>query len=105
VIAVDSSAIVAIILNEPEARAIAARLAEEPPGARRVSVASYLESGAVLASRRTQTRMQAIDDLEAFLTDFGITLVPVDMDQARMALRARIEHGRGNGSWRQAQLR
>lgn len=62
-----------------------------------MSVASYLETGTVLAGRRRSDRMQAIDDLDAFLAEAGIMLAPVDVAQARQALRARIQFGRGMG--------
>jgi len=97
VIAIDSSAIVAILRNEPEADALAERIAREPKGERRMSAASYLEIGSVLAGRTTGDRLQAISDLEAFLYDAGISIDAVDERQARLALRARIEHGRGMG--------
>jgi ribonuclease VapC len=97
VIVIDSSAIVAILWNEPQADALAERIAAEPAGARRMSVASYLEVGAVLAGRRVRERLQAIADLDAFLADLGVTLEPIDEAQGRVALRARIEHRRGMG--------
>ena len=96
-IVIDSSAVVAILRDEPGADAIAARMAAEPSDARRMSVASYLEVGAVLAGRLPGDRLQAIADLDAFLADAGVTLVAVDEDQARLALHARIVFGRGMG--------
>lgn len=62
-----------------------------------MSVASYLESGTVLAGRRRADRHRAIDDLDAFLAEAGIELVPVDVAQARLALQARVRYGRGMG--------
>ena len=59
-----------------------------------VSVASYLETGTVLAARRKSNRMRAIDDLDRFLEEAGIALVPVDVAQSRLAPRARIQFGR-----------
>ena len=94
-IVVDSSAVVAILFGEPPAEALAARLAADPD--RLFSVASYLETGTVLAGRRRSDRIKAIDDLDAFLNEAGIALAPVDEPQARIALRARIAHGRGMG--------
>ncbi len=94
-IVVDSSAVVAILFGEPSAPALLARLAAEPE--RIMSVAAYVETGTVLAGRRHDNRMLAIDDLDAFLAEAGITLAPVDASQARLALRARIRFGRGMG--------
>jgi len=95
VIVVDSSAIVAILFGEPSAAALQARLAADPD--RVMSVASYLETGTVLAGRRLSDRFRAIDDLDTFLDEAGIALAPVDETQARLALRARIRFGRGMG--------
>jgi ribonuclease VapC len=97
VIVIDSSAIVAIFMGEPQADALVLRIAAEPAGDRRMSVASYLEVGSVLAGRRSGDRLQTIPDLDAFLADIGVTLEPIDEAQSRTALRARIEHGRGMG--------
>jgi ribonuclease VapC len=97
VIAIDSSAIIALLRDEPEAPAFAARIASEPADERWMSVASYLEVGAVMAGAMADDRLRAIRDLDAFLARIGVTLAPVDEAQARLALRARVEHGRGMG--------
>ncbi len=94
-IVVDSSAVIAILFGEAEAAAVAQRLASDPE--RVISVASYLETGTVLAGRRRSDRLRAIDDLERFLSEADIDLMPVDPPQARLALRARILYGRGMG--------
>jgi ribonuclease VapC len=94
-IVVDSSAIIAMMLNEAAAPALAARLATDRE--RVMSVASYLEAGTVLAGRRRRDRQSAIDELDAFLAETGIDLVAVDVLQGRLALSARITHGRGTG--------
>ena len=94
-IVVDSSAVLAILFGEPPADALIDRLAADPE--RVISAASYLEVGTVLAGRRRSDRLQAIDDLDAFLVEAGLTLAPVDASQAQLALRARIAHGRGMG--------
>jgi ribonuclease VapC len=94
-IVVDASAVIAMLFGEPSSGALAARLAAEAD--RVISVASYIESGTVLAGRRRSDRLQAIGDLDAFLATAGIELAPTDATQARLALRARIEYGRGMG--------
>jgi ribonuclease VapC len=94
-IVVDASAVIAMLFGEPSSGALAARLAAEAD--RVISVASYIESGTVLAGRRRSDRLQAIGDLDAFLTTAGIELAPTDARQARLALRARIRYGRGMG--------
>jgi ribonuclease VapC len=95
VIVVDSSAVIAILFSEPSSAALVSRLGSDPD--RLMSVASYLEVGTVLAGRRRSNKSRAIDDLNAFLDEAGITLSPVDADQARLALQARISYGRGMG--------
>ena len=94
-IVVDASAVIAMLFGEPSSGALAARLAAEAD--RVISVASYIESGTVLAGRRRSDRLQAIGDLDAFMATAGIELAPTDATQARLALRARISHGRGMG--------
>ena len=94
-IVVDASAVIAMLFGEPSSGALAARLAAEAD--RVISVASYIETGTVLAGRRRSDRLQAIGDLDAFLATAGIELAPTDATQARLALRARIEYGRGMG--------
>jgi ribonuclease VapC len=94
-IVVDSSAAIAILFGEASSAALARCLAADSD--RVMSVASYLEAGTVLAGRRRADRLRAIDDLDLFLDEAGIVLAPVDAAQARIALRARIVHGRGMG--------
>lgn len=94
-IVVDSSAIVAIILEEPTADALLARLALEPR--RLMSMVSYVETGTVLAGRSPRDPIKALEDLDAVLDAADITLAPVDREQAALALRARLRYGRGMG--------
>ena len=95
-IVVDSSAVVAILFGEPTAAALLDRLLADPQ--RIMSVASYVETGTVLAGRQRRDRMRAIEDLDSFLDTTGIVLAPVDDYQARLAVRARIRFGRGMGN-------
>jgi len=86
-----------MMLDEPGADALAVRLATEPPGARVISVANYVEAGTVLAGRRREP-VQGVADLDAFLVEFGIAIAPVDEGLARDALKARIQFGKGFGA-------
>jgi ribonuclease VapC len=97
VIVVDSSAVVAIMLGESNAEALAIRLAEAPRGERLMSAANYVEAGTVLAARRDEPA-EGVADLDEFLAQAGVTLAPVDETQARLALRTRIRFGRGFGA-------
>jgi ribonuclease VapC len=95
-IVIDSSAVVAILFSEPTAGALLDRLLADPQ--RIMSVASYVETGTALAGRLRSNRIRAIEDLDTFLDTTGIVLASVDEDQARRALRARIQFGRGMGT-------
>jgi ribonuclease VapC len=94
-IVLDTSAVIALLFGEPSADALANRLARETE--RVMSVASYLEAGAVVAGRRPRDRLGAINFLDAYLADIRIELRPVDIVQIRIALEARIRYGRGMG--------
>jgi ribonuclease VapC len=94
-IVVDSSAIVAIMLGEPDARKIATRIAVEPGCL--LSVANYVETGQVLAQRNRMSPRSALHDFHVFLDAAEIALAPIDEAQARIALDARIRFGRGFG--------
>jgi ribonuclease VapC len=93
-IALDTSAVIAMMFREPSAPRLIARLGADH--GRVISAASYVEAGAVLAGRR-KDRTSAIADLNFFLAEFGIELRPVDEHQAAVALEARIRYGRGMG--------
>jgi ribonuclease VapC len=92
---VDSSAIMAILLGEPDADRIAFRLATER--APLISAANYVESGQVYARRQRFDPDDSLARYNAFLDNNGIEITPVDEVQARVALDARIKYGRGFG--------
>jgi ribonuclease VapC len=92
---VDSSAVVAILLDEPGAALLLARLKAAP--APMMSVANYVECGQVLANRHKAAASVALDEFHLFLETAEISLAPIDEIQAREALRARIRYGRGFG--------
>ncbi len=96
-IVVDSSAIVAMMLDEPGAELLTIRLASEPADERVMSAANYVEAGTVLAGRH-RTPARAAVELDAFLAAVSIRLSPVDEELARLALAARIRFGKGFGS-------
>jgi ribonuclease VapC len=97
VLVIDTSALVAILLDEGAAPELERRIAAEPVGAGLMSVAGYLEAGTVIAGRRASRPLAAIQDLDAILSEAGIRLVADDEAQARVALDARIGFGKGFG--------
>lgn len=96
-IVVDSSAIVAIWKKEPPAQVLGIRLAEEPEAERRMSTATYLETGAVLAGTMPDNPHEAARRFDRWVAESSIELVPVDEAQIRIALNARIRFWRGFG--------
>jgi ribonuclease VapC len=94
---VDSSAIIAILFEEPEG--LDCTRALEGASSRSISAVNYVETGTVLASRlKDDRRAKAIDVLDDFLTMLKIDIAPLDEIIARAALRARVDYGKGFGT-------
>lgn len=89
---IDSSAIVAILFDEPEAIPFLARMATA--AVCRLSAASFVELGIVLRRDPTGRRRQALDEM---LSAFAIRIEPVTEDQARLAVDAYGRFGKGTG--------
>jgi len=89
---VDSSAIVAILRDEPEGLAFSRILVSAP--CVRLSAASYLESSIVIDSKRDPVRSAGLDDL---IEEARIILEPVTAAQARIARQAYRDYGKGSG--------
>jgi ribonuclease VapC len=94
-IVIDSSAIVAIMQREPLMLDLRARIAREPDCL--LSAANYVETGQVLAQRSRFGTGEALKDFHEFLDTSHIAIAPIDEEQARAALEARIRFGRGFG--------
>ena len=88
---VDTSAILAILFDEPDADRYARAIAGAPRC--RMSVAGYLEAAIVLESRAGP---EAAHELDRFLERAAIELAPVTADHARAARRAWRRFGKGN---------
>jgi ribonuclease VapC len=86
----DSSAIIAILELESDARELAQAIQEAPE--RRISVVNYVETAIVLDSRRHPTLSRRLDD---FLRESQFSLEPVTVEQARMAREAYRDYGKG----------
>jgi ribonuclease VapC len=89
---VDSSAMIAILTEEPDGPALSRVL--DSPKIVRLSVASYLETSIVLDKRRDAVMSAKLDDL---IESAKITLEPVTVEQVRIARQAYRDYGKGSG--------
>jgi ribonuclease VapC len=87
---IDTSAMVAILLAEPEAPTFARAIAEDHNCL--ISAFSVLECAVVVAARKGPT---AARELDLLLHRAGISTVPVDADQAELARAAYERFGKG----------
>ena len=87
---IDTSALLAILLDEPERRSF--NEAIEAADARSMSVASFVELSIVLESRYGA---EGVRDLDGFVERAEIELVAVDAEQGRIARRAFSRFGKG----------
>ena len=88
----DTSALVALLVNEAEAPAFA-RLIEDADVVR-LSAGNYLELGAVIDGRRNPALSRQVD---ALLAEAQVVVEPVSVAQARIAREAYRDFGRGSG--------
>ncbi|MBP1603581.1 MAG: hypothetical protein H6Q09_753 [Acidobacteria bacterium] len=86
----DTSALLVLLLDEPEAEAYRAVLEEEET--RLVSAATLLETGIVIEARKGEAGGRELDLL---IHKAGIDVVPVDAEQVAEARRAYRRFGRG----------
>lgn len=89
-IVVDSSAVIAIMLREPDAEKMAAALERNPAAA--MSAANYLETSMVIEGRFPKTGREAF---ETFFAVAAIEIVPVDVQTAELARQAFRAYGKG----------
>jgi ribonuclease VapC len=87
---VDTSVIIAILRDEPDAAEISELL--ERPEIRRMSAVSYVESAVVVDSNRNPVLSRRLDDL---LRDLQIDVEPVTLNHARLAREAYRDFGKG----------
>jgi len=86
----DTSAVLAILLQEPEARAFA--LAIEANGLRLMSAATFLETAIVAEARSGDAGGR---ELDLFMYRLQPTVLPVDREQAEIARQAYRSFGKG----------
>lgn len=89
---VDTSALVAVLRAEPDAELYTRAIQDAP--VRRLSAASYLETGVVVDGRRDPVASRRFDDL---LAEAGFIIEPVTAEQARIAREAWRDFGKGSG--------
>jgi len=87
----DTSALLAILLREPEAE-LFARTIKSSEETVRISVASYLEAAIYVDRRRDDVRRSLLD---TFLEEFEIQLEPVSTGQVHFARHAFRSYGKG----------
>lgn len=89
---IDSSALVALLLAEPETEVFVTAIAAA--GERLLSTASYLETAIVMTARAGP---QARERLDTLIASLSVALVPFTPEQARLAVSAFQRYGRGAG--------
>lgn len=88
---VDTSALLAILRDEPEAEMFALALAAVR--APRISAANYLETAIVIDASRDPIASRHVDDL---VTKAGLVIEPVTAEQATIARAAYRDFGKGS---------
>ncbi len=89
---VDSSALVAILTEEPDHTVLISRLSRSIEN--RLSAATYVECSIVIDGRRSPILSGRLDEL---LATHSVTIEPVTETQARIARQAYRDFGRGSG--------
>ncbi|MGA7885377.1 MAG: type II toxin-antitoxin system VapC family toxin [Acidobacteriaceae bacterium] len=88
----DSSALIAILRNEPEAPEFAQAI--EAAGECHVSAVNYVEAAVVIDGSRDPVASRRFDDL---LRVAAVAIDPVTEEQARVAREAYRDYGKGSG--------
>lgn len=89
---VDTSALIAILRDEPDAETFAFALAAAR--APRISAANYLETAIVIDASRDPIASRHVDDL---FTKARLVIEPVTAEQAAIARSAYRDFGKGSG--------
>ncbi len=87
---IDTSAIVAIALNEPDSAELELQIADDP--IRLISTATVLEATIVLETRLGDAGGREFD---LWLLKVGVEIIPVDAEQIEAARRAWRRYGKG----------
>jgi ribonuclease VapC len=89
-VVIDSSALVAILSNEPERARFVEQI--EADVTRLISAATLLEAALVIEARRGEA---AGRELDLFIHRAGVSIVPVDAEQVEIARTAWRRYGKG----------
>jgi len=89
---IDTSALIAILRDEPEAQDCARAIERNP--IRRLSAANFVESALVIDESRDPIASRRFDDL---VREAHIAIEPVTEAQARIAREAYRDFGKGSG--------
>jgi ribonuclease VapC len=87
----DSSAVIAILRQEPSARACAEAI--ERAEIRRISAANFVEAAVVIDSAKSPVASRRFDD---FMRHADVEIAPVTAEQARLAREAYRDFGKGS---------
>lgn len=87
---IDTSAIVAIAFNEPDAASLEQRIADDP--VRVISAATMLEAAMVIEARLGEA---GGSELDLWLHKVGVEIVAVEAEHADQARRAWRRYGKG----------
>lgn len=89
---IDSSALIALLLGEPETDQFVSAIAEASE--RLLSAASYLETAIVVSGRFGP---QGLEKLDRLISELSIDIVPFNGEQARPGIAGFQQYGRGTG--------
>jgi ribonuclease VapC len=89
---IDTSAIIAILRDEPEATSCARAIADAT--VRRVSAVNFVESAVVIDASRDPIATRRFDD---FIKEANISIEPITETQAQIARDAYRDFGKGSG--------
>lgn len=88
---IDTSALLAILLGEPEGEEFSRLIAKDPK--RLVSSLTALEAAIVIHSRKGAS---GVRELDLLLHSAGVTIVSLDTDQVLLARSAYEKYGKGH---------
>jgi ribonuclease VapC len=97
---IDTSAVVAILCEEPEAPALLDRLSAAP--VRLISALVILEASMRLSAKLAADPLEVERAIKSFMREAQIDLAPIDSRAASFAVKAFADYGKGRG--RPAQL-